>query len=291
MKLHLLIIDPQKDFCDPQGSLYVPGADQDSVRLASFIDRMGDKIDEVHVTLDSHGEFDVAHPCYWRDSNGNHPDPFEVITVDDVESGKWVTTHLGLRDWGLKYVKALQANNKFDLCIWPPHCVIGKTIKVPFNDDTGAPIEHNGQELHADFTGYAITEPVSGALSRWSSKRLRRIDYVSKGSNPHTEHYSAVQADVTLDWDQTTMVNTPFLDYISSGDKIFLTGQALNYCVVNTARDIVRLVNDPDIIKKFVLLLDTMSNVPGTESVGDDFINEFEAQGAEIVRDSAAYTL
>ena len=49
MKLHLLIIDPQNDFCSSQGSLYVPGADQDMGRLARLVDRLKDKIADIHV--------------------------------------------------------------------------------------------------------------------------------------------------------------------------------------------------------------------------------------------------
>lgn len=32
MKVHLLVIDPQKDFCNPNGSLFVTGADKDMDR-------------------------------------------------------------------------------------------------------------------------------------------------------------------------------------------------------------------------------------------------------------------
>ncbi len=32
-KLHLLIIDPQRDFCDTDGALSVPGADKEMERL------------------------------------------------------------------------------------------------------------------------------------------------------------------------------------------------------------------------------------------------------------------
>ena len=34
----LLIIDPQNDFCDKKGSLFVPGADKDIKRLSKFIE-------------------------------------------------------------------------------------------------------------------------------------------------------------------------------------------------------------------------------------------------------------
>jgi len=36
MNVHLLIIDPQNDFSNPQGSLFVPGADDDMKRLATM---------------------------------------------------------------------------------------------------------------------------------------------------------------------------------------------------------------------------------------------------------------
>jgi hypothetical protein len=52
-KLILLIIDPQNDF-HPGGSLGIAGANDDSARIAAFIDRHISAIDEIYVTLDSH---------------------------------------------------------------------------------------------------------------------------------------------------------------------------------------------------------------------------------------------
>jgi nicotinamidase-related amidase len=40
MKLHLVVIDPQYDFCDPNGSLFVPEADNDMKRLAVMVERL-----------------------------------------------------------------------------------------------------------------------------------------------------------------------------------------------------------------------------------------------------------
>ncbi len=50
MKLDLLIIDPQMDFCSPDGSLFVPGADKDCERAATMIRRLIPKINDIHVT-------------------------------------------------------------------------------------------------------------------------------------------------------------------------------------------------------------------------------------------------
>lgn len=57
-KVILLIIDPQVDF-HPGGSLAVAGADEDSQRIADFIDSNIDKIDEIYVTLDTHHASDL----------------------------------------------------------------------------------------------------------------------------------------------------------------------------------------------------------------------------------------
>ena len=66
VKTHLVIIDPQNDFCDPAGALYVPGAERDIEALATLLDRIGDKLEDVHVTLDSHRKVDISHPMWWR---------------------------------------------------------------------------------------------------------------------------------------------------------------------------------------------------------------------------------
>jgi len=38
-RIDLLIIDPQVDFCDPSGALYVPGAEKDMERLSEMVKR------------------------------------------------------------------------------------------------------------------------------------------------------------------------------------------------------------------------------------------------------------
>ena len=83
--LHLLIIDPQNDFCDlPAGylpldpatrqprapALPVPGAHQDMQRLAGLINRGRSGLTAISLTLDSHHRFDIAHPTFWIARDG-----------------------------------------------------------------------------------------------------------------------------------------------------------------------------------------------------------------------------
>src|SRR5690606_2567163 len=52
--IQLLVIDPQNDFCRPDGALAVPGADADMDRLARLVGALRDRLADIHVTLDSH---------------------------------------------------------------------------------------------------------------------------------------------------------------------------------------------------------------------------------------------
>lgn len=255
MNVHLLTIDPQNDFCDPTGALFVPGADEDMKRLAEMVRRVGNKLNDIHVTLDSHRTVDVAHPVFWKDSSGKHPDPFTIITAQDVESGIWQATNPGFASKALDYVKQLETNARYPLCIWPEHCIIGSK-------------------------GHAIYPELSEALIDWERKRFAIVDYVTKGSNVFTEHYSAVQADVPDPADPSTMLNTRLIDILQSADIVAITGEALSHCVKFSTEDIANTFGDEN-IKKLVLLEDTTSSVPGFEKQGTDFVNDMKNRGIQ----------
>src|SRR5580693_3813021 len=62
--VHLLLIDVQKDFCFPQGSLYVAGrsgrgAVDDSRRIAEFVYRNLGAITNVTATMDTHFAYQI----------------------------------------------------------------------------------------------------------------------------------------------------------------------------------------------------------------------------------------
>ena len=256
--IHLFIIDPQVDFCDPDGALYVSGAEKDMSRLAALVNRVGDSIDAITVTLDSHHPIDIAHPIFWRDSSGAHPGPFTIITADDVKSGRYTTTHPGMMARATKYTNQLQANGRYPLCIWPPHCLIGSG-------------------------GHAIVPELFTALRGWEERRLRMLNPVTKGSNYWTEHYSAVQADVPDPEDPGTALNWDLIRALQSADTILIAGEALSHCVANTIRDVADNFG-PENVKKFCLLEDCSSNVAGFEHLGDAFVRDLTAQGMGVAR-------
>lgn len=257
-KIGLIIVDPQVDFCDPNGgSLYVAGAEKSMSRVADMIKRLGNKLVNINVTMDCHHQLDIAHPMWWVDGSGNNrPNPFTIITEDDVKKGVWRAARPELQQMTISYVEALTANARYPLCVWPPHCLIG----------------HPGNN---------VFPVLLNALDEWEARRNDMVVYVTKGSNPFTEHYSAVQADVPMSNDPTTMLNTGFIQQLEQLDMLAIAGEARSHCVAYTIRDIAANFG-ADNVKKMVLLEDGMDDVTGFENFGEDFMKDMIALGMSV---------
>lgn len=259
MRLEFLIIDPQNDFSDaPGAALPVPGASADAERLAGLLDRLGDRIAAIHVTLDTHQLVDISHPIFWRDAQGQPPPPFTQMTAADVARGVWQTRRPEHQSRALEYVRALHDNGRYTLTIWPPHCLVGSW-------------------------GHGVMPAVAGALRRWEEACFARVDYVTKGHNLWTEHYSAVRADVPDPDDPGTQLNTRLIQTLEKADVVALSGQALSHCVANTVRDIADCLGQ-DGIRKLVLIEDTSSPVPGFEGLAHQFLADLRQRGMKTAR-------
>lgn len=253
MKRHLVVIDPQRDFCKPDGALYVPGADEDMRRLAAYLAR--ESFDRIHVTLDSHQWVHIAHPIFWIGEDGGHPAPFTVIAESDVRKGVWQPADETLREYALEYVGTLAARGRYSLTVWPPHCIIGTP-------------------------GHAVHDELSVALRTWSEKDIHPIDFWSKGSNVRTEHYSAIQADVPDPSDPSTAVNRALIQALEEADELVFAGEALDYCLLNTVRDLVEA--SPGMAGKLVLLRDASSSISGCTVDDHEFFKGLLGKGARL---------
>lgn len=254
MRIHLLVIDPQNDFCDPNGALYVKGAEADIGRLSKMVNRLKGKLADIHVTLDSHRKVDISHPMWWKNSAGQHPSPFTGITAADVADGRWTTTQPGAFARSLSYLRALETGKRYPHVIWPEHCLIGDQ-------------------------GHNVFPALSATIHEWEQTRYALADFVTKGSNPWTEHFSAVQAEVPDPEDPTTQVNTGLIKTLEEADVVLLAGEARSHCLANTVRDIVTNFADPRYVSKLVLLTDATSDVPGFEKYGDQFLSDLTSKG------------
>lgn len=254
LNIQLLIIDPQNDFCDPNGSLFVNGANEDMKRLARMVERLSPKLGDIHVTLDSHRILDISHPTWWKDSSGSAPAPFTVITAADLRAGKWTTAIPGAFTRSLEYLDELEKRARYPHVIWPEHCLIGDG-------------------------GHDVFPELSGAVHEWERTRKMMTGFVTKGSNPWTEHFSAVQAEVPDPEDPSTQLNGELIATLKDADVILLAGEARSHCLANTVRDIVAAFNDPELVRKLVLLTDASSDVTGFENLGDAFLADMVKAG------------
>ena len=195
-KTSIFIIDPQVDF-HPGGSLAVPGADEDSQRIAHMIKKNKQFIHEIFVSMDSHYPTHIAHAIFWVNEKGEHPEPFTVIRYVDVKTGVWVPKEntSEVMEWCKKYIKALERKGRMKLTIWPPHCIIGSR-------------------------GHCIVPAINEALQEWAAYSHRPVTYVLKGQNCRTEMYSALEAEVVDPWDSTTALNNDLLSMLRVSERV-----------------------------------------------------------------------
>ncbi len=268
MRAELIIIDPQNDFMDTaSATLPVPGATADMQRLATMINRIGRRLDDIHVTLDSHRVIDVAHPGMWRNVDGAPPNPFTIITADDIENGIWLPRNPGFRARLLGYARALAAQGNYPLMIWPEHCLIGSP-------------------------GHNVQPDLLAALQNWERREFANVDYVVKGTNTFTEHFGALMAEVPDPNDPSTQLNSAFLNLLAGADIIAIAGEALSHCVKSTIDQIVKNIG-PDQLAKFVILTDCSSPVPAVPggpdfpAIAEAWLKDMEVRGMKLMTSDA----
>jgi nicotinamidase-related amidase len=250
-KIYLLVIDPQRDFCDKDGALSVPGADLDMERLSVFLTNNQKAISDIRVTMDCHQSIHIAHPIFWVNDKGEHPSFFTVINEENMKSEGWKPFHPDLMTWAYEYVNSLKKNGRYQLMIWPPHCLFGTK-------------------------GWTVVPTLSDALIQWEKNTVNRIHWIQKGNNFLTEQYSAIMADVPDPADSTTQVNRELLNDFAEADEVLVAGEALSHCLGGTLWDIAENGGD---MSKFTLLTDATSNVANCENLGNDYVQKLVARG------------
>lgn len=268
-KTHLLLIDVQKDFCFPQGTLYVggrsgTGAVDDSRRTAEFIYRNLDRITDITTTLDTHFAYQIFFPWFWVDINDNPLTAHTIIETGDIKSGKykpnpstasWLCNgnYAWLVNQVQHYCQELEKAGKYKLYLWPPHCLLGGEGHALVG------VLHEARLFHSFLRG----------SQNWSEV---------KGGNPLTENYSIFRPEVLTRHDGNVLANKNknFIETLWKSDAVIIGGQAASHCVKSSIEDFLDeiLAQDPNLAKKVYILEDCMSSVvvPG----GPDFTGEAE---------------
>lgn len=269
---HLLIIDPQNDFCDlpaaycpidpPSGktrapALPVPGAHADMQRLARLINTVQQEFGAITITLDSHHRFDIAHPMFWRQNDGAPVAPFTQISAADLRAGRYLPHLAQARARAQAYLDALERQGRHVHMIWPEHCKIGDW----------------GNNIHDD---------LSLACDNWETGSLKPVNFVVKGSNPWTEHYSAMMAEVPDPEDAGSQFNTALFDALRAADRIYIAGEAGSHCVKATAEHLIERWPAAELFR-LALIRDCVSPVSGFEAQYAAFLDMLGQRGVRIL--------
>ncbi len=284
LNTHLLLIDAQRDFCFPEGSLYVggrggKGALDDNRRTAEFILRNLARITNITVTLDTHHAFQIFFASFWVDEAGQPLQAHREVTAADLEAGRarpnpdiasWLCG--GDLEWltrqALHYCRELETAGRYKLYLWPPHCIAGSVGSAL------AGVVHEARMFHSF---------VRSAQS-WTE---------AKGDNPLTENYSVLRPEVLTQFDGHKPLaarNDALLGRLLAADMLLVAGQASSHCVKSTVDDLLEAIEakDPALAKKVYLLTDCMSAVAVPDGKGG-FVADFTAQAdAALARYSAA---
>lgn len=261
-RVQLLLIDMQVDFCHERGALHVPGSRDDIRRVIEFIYRNAERITQITCTLDSHVPFQIFHPSWWADAEGNHPAPFTIIQASDVDGGRWRP----LRDeaWSREYVHRLQQEAKKQLTIWPYHVPIGGI-------------------------GNALDPELWSAVFWHAVARRCQPTWWTKGSIPRTEHYSALRPEIHVTGHPQGGLSTDFVDMIDEYDHVLIAGEAESHCVLETVEDMVEIFkHTPERLARVFVLRDCMSPVMHPEvdfhAIALKQFAAYEKQGARFIK-------
>lgn len=282
--LLLCVIDAQNDFCAyskeegrRRGSLYVDQAEDEALRLARMIHRLGSRIQSIHATLDTHHRNDISHNVAWRTADGQIPAPFTIVSRNDIMNGRlrpaaetaeYNGRKINSLEWSLNYTAELEASDRFQLCLWPVHCQIGTW-------------------------GHNLVEPVGKAFDAWCDQTSGLVEFHWKGQWPWSEHYSAIRAEVPDPYRPETGLNEAFLNALLEADRILWAGWAGSHCLRFTALDAINACGPGKntISEKSVFFHDAsaaVADIPEASVKFSElrraFLEEVESRGAILTR-------
>ena len=283
-RVALLLIDLQKDFCFPEGALYVGGrsgrgAIEDNDRIARFVYRNLARLTDVTCTLDTHFPFQIFFASFWLDAGDQPLAPHTVVTTADIREGRvrpnpavasWLCN--GNYAWLVQqvafYTEELERAGKYQLYLWPLHCLLGSD-------------------------GHALAGVIHEARLFHAFARASRGSIEIKGGNTLTENYSVLAPEVLLRHDARPLAqrNTAFIRTLLEYDAVIVAGQAASHCVKSSIADLLDSIraHDERLVRKVYVLADCMSAVAVPDATRrGQFVADFTPQAESALRDFAA---
>ena len=280
-RIHLLLVDLQKDFCLPEGGLFVGGREgggpiEDNRRIASFIYRHLGAISEITCTLDSHRPHQIFFPSFWVDRDGASLAANREILASDVRSGEArpaPSVAAWYRDRGegwlerqvLDYCERLEEAGRYNLFLWPYHCLLGSE-------------------------GHGLVGLIDEARLFHCFARSSRARLVLKGLDRLTEYYSVLAPEVSTGFDGSALSEASrsnLTDRLFEADALVIAGQAASHCVRSTLLDLEAVMAErrPELIERTFILRDCTSPVVVRSGKGTDVsvVADFSEQADEAL--------
>ncbi len=235
-RIAVILVDYQHDFVDPAGTLSVPGAQEDVARFLTWFYAHADTITTIYASLDTHLPYHIFYGSWWHNpQTGEHPQPFTVITEEDVLKHVWEPVSQAEQEWSLRYVHRLGQEARKELMIWPYHTMQGTL-------------------------GHMLSAPISEAIAWHSAARNAEPVYVVKGLTPRTEYYGIFGAEIPVSPESD--LNTALLATVLAHDKVYIAGEAKSHCVLETERQIAWYCqNRTELLQRVYALKDCTSSV------------------------------
>jgi nicotinamidase-related amidase len=282
-RICLLAVDVQNTFCIPGFELFVggrsgTGAVDDNRRLCEFVYGNLGVISQIVPSLDTHRPMQIFHAVWLVDEDGNHPEPYTLVSGEDVESGRWRVNPAVCESLGIDpeyaarqlahYTRALAEGGKYQLTIWPYHALLGGT-------------------------GHALVSAIEESFFFHGAARDTQPSFQVKGDETFTEHYSILGPEVTHgpDGEELGRRNVELIEELLGYDAVLVAGQAKSHCVAWTIDDL--LEGDDARVRRLaerVYLLEDCTSpvvVPSAVDYTDEAIAAFErfaAAGMHVVR-------
>lgn len=233
----LLIIDAQRDFIDMEkGALAVQGAVDDIKRIIKFIYDNIENLSAIYTTIDTHSYDSIFHPFLWKTPNGEYVKPFTEITLEKIENKEVITVYKNIQT---DYVKKLKEQGSQNLIVWTYHCIYGTD-------------------------GWLIEKQLSNMLAFFEASKKTSIKKIIKGTDKFTEMYGAIKPEVLTGENH---YNNDWVKEIKDYDKIYICGEAKDYCVYETIKQFCEIYKSEKNITEKIYFMDNCCSSIGDKNI------------------------